>query len=139
MKPTTQTKPRRRRARTPKVTLDLSTWATEVGAREIERYTREGGREMITYAIETKAGPLHVTPFPWDPESSQGGAWIACRFEDVDAARRVFGVTRLGTGARLNPYSGKWNFMEGLGADQNGVDYMVLVFRSEVGAILGGK
>lgn len=38
--------------------------------------------------------------------------WIACRWDDVEAAKRVFPhASHL---SRLNPYSGKWNFSEGI-------------------------
>ncbi len=128
-------KPRRPRARTPKVSIDaLHTWLREVGAVERERYERDGAVQIV-YTLATTLGTLHVHPFPWERASTQGGAWIACRFEDVETARRHFGV-RFTCTHRLNPYSGKWNFTEGLGADQGGVDLMLSIFRSEVSKLL---
>ena len=51
---------------------------------------------FYAFEIETKAGTLFVSPYE---------DWIACRFENVEEAKRL-----LGNSARLNPYSGKWNF-----------------------------
>lgn len=48
------------------------------------------------FEIETKAGTLFVSPHD---------NWIACRFENVEEAKRL-----LGNNPRLNPFSGKWNF-----------------------------
>lgn len=36
--------------------------------------------------------------------------WVHCCFENVDAAKRHFGVTGISANRRLNPYSGKWNW-----------------------------
>jgi hypothetical protein len=58
---------------------------------------RLGARPAQCYdwELDTVAGTLRVTPY---------GTWIACRFDDVEAAtQRV----RFGT---LNPWSGKWNW-----------------------------
>jgi hypothetical protein len=53
--------------------------------------------------IKTVAGLLTFHPY---------GTWVACRFEDVQAARDHFHVGEHETGNRhhLNPYSGKWNW-----------------------------
>ena len=56
--------------------------------------------------IQTKAGPL------WCRIYEEGQPWIPCRFEDVEKARKHFGVSKnaiMGP-QRLNPCSGKWNF-----------------------------
>lgn len=55
--------------------------------------------ELYKWRIETNAGPLEID-FMCDNEP-----WIACRFIDVDKAKRRFYI-----GQRLNPYSGKWNW-----------------------------
>jgi len=57
-----------------------------LGARPAQSYDWE---------IDTVAGALRVTPYP---------NWIACRFDDVEAARQR---VHFGT---LNPWSGKWNW-----------------------------
>lgn len=54
---------------------------------------------FYAFEIETKAGTLFVSPYE---------DWIACRFENVEEAKRL-----LGHSTRLNPYSGKWNFHYG--------------------------
>lgn len=46
------------------------------------------------FVLETKAGPLFVTPL---------GNWVATRFEDPEAAAKLVGTYN------LNTYSGKWN------------------------------
>lgn len=50
-------------------------------------------------ALQTICGTLHITPY---------GNWIACRFNDVEAAVARFGYHP--SYGRLNPCSGKWNF-----------------------------
>jgi hypothetical protein len=49
------------------------------------------------YSADTIAGKLHVTIYP---------DWTACRFDDV---KKAVEVTQ---GDRINPHSGKWNWME---------------------------
>jgi hypothetical protein len=51
------------------------------------------------FCLQTKAGPLFV---------SIKDDWLACLFEDVARARAAV------PGERLNPHSGKWNWMQGL-------------------------
>jgi hypothetical protein len=70
-----------------------------------------GGRKPGSWyqmEILTKAGLLQVSV-----HDSVYSPWIACRFQDVAAAREHFGVTALCSWHRLNPYSGKWNFHDG--------------------------
>lgn len=55
--------------------------------------------ELYKWRIETNAGPLEID-FMYGNEP-----WIACRFVDVDKAKRRFNL-----GQRLNNYSGKWNW-----------------------------
>jgi hypothetical protein len=105
------------------ITPDLSRFVAEIGAE------REVGN-WYHFTVDTKIGPLHFTPYAGEC----GGGWIACRFEDVESARRHFGVDRLGH--RLNPYSGKWNWNEGLGQDREGVEMMVTQFSQAVRALL---
>lgn len=57
------------------------------------------GREPYPYTVATKAGPLLV--------SIDEDGCICTRFENIDAAKE------LGLGDRLNPFSGKWNWMGG--------------------------
>lgn len=51
------------------------------------------------FRIDTILGPLYITAYD---------DWIACCFDNVQAAKTHYGVTTLGS--RLNPYSGKWNW-----------------------------
>lgn len=51
-----------------------------------------------SFAVQTTAGRLEISPYP---------EFIACRFDDVERARRTVHV------GRLNPHSGKWNFGHG--------------------------
>lgn len=53
--------------------------------------------EPTNLTLHTRAGPLHFSLY---------GDWIAARFDDVDAARRVLGQPH----HRLNPHSGKFNW-----------------------------
>jgi hypothetical protein len=53
------------------------------------------------YKLQTAAGPLRVQP---------RGNWIACRFEDVERARKVLPNVFQ---SRFNNHSGKWNFWFG--------------------------
>jgi len=53
------------------------------------------------YTIDTQAGELKVHVY---------GNWIACRFDDVDKAKRLLPHYPKDPGARLNGFSGKWNF-----------------------------
>ena len=52
-----------------------------------------------SHQLETLAGPLLCKPEP-----SDSGPWLACRFTDVEQAKRWIS-------GPLNPYSGKWNLM----------------------------
>lgn len=83
---------KRRAAFDAKVILFL----TRLGAEKVDR------EPFQSYRIRnTVCGPLLVTPF---------GNWIACRFDDVELAKKVLphGLQY----DRLNPYSGKWNFTD---------------------------
>lgn len=51
------------------------------------------------YTLQTKAGPLLI--------SIGDDCCVCTRFEDVEKAKT------LGLGDRLNPHSGKWNWMGG--------------------------
>jgi hypothetical protein len=55
--------------------------------------------ETYPYTVSTKAGPLRV--------SIDSDCCICTRFEDIEAAKQ------LDLGDRLNPHSGKWNWMGG--------------------------
>lgn len=56
------------------------------------------GKNGYDFRVETACGPLDVQLYP---------EWVACRFEDVEAAKSCLPH---GSGDRLNPHSGKWNF-----------------------------
>src|SRR2546421_7524318 len=64
----------------------------QCGAKVVDHGSLAGA--AITFAVPTRAGTLHVTPF---------GNWIACRFQDPGAASRL-------CNGHCNPHSGKWNF-----------------------------
>ena len=65
------------------------------------------GTGRPSYNISTVCGPMRVTPF-FDPRSTP---WIACRFDDVEAAAKHFNVPKeYQWGHQLNHHSGKWNF-----------------------------
>jgi len=66
----------------------------------VEIVTRLGGisqgKEWLPnyYEITTRAGYLSIATY---------GNWVACQFNDPDAAKAVVGTSG------LNPFSGKWN------------------------------
>jgi predicted DNA-binding WGR domain protein len=64
----------------------------QCGAKVVDHGSLAGA--AITFAVPTRAGTLHVTPF---------GNWIACRFQDPAAASRL-------CNGHCNPHSGKWSF-----------------------------
>jgi predicted DNA-binding WGR domain protein len=64
----------------------------QCGAKVVDHGSLAGS--AITFAVQTRAGTLHITPF---------GNWIACRFQDPAAASCLCNGHR-------NPHSGKWNF-----------------------------
>ena len=65
------------------------------------------GTGRPSYNIPTVCGPMRVTPF-FEPKHNP---WIACKFEDVDAAVKHFNVpVELRWHHQLNHHSGKWNF-----------------------------
>ena len=74
-----------------------------VGGKKIEEPPGAPGLERSgpTFSIQTIAGELHVHPY---------GDWIACRFQNVDAAKAVLFHWPKDKGAQLNGFSGKWNF-----------------------------
>lgn len=62
-------------------------------------YSIQRPGENYEWAVLTKAGDLLV--------SISDDCCVCTRFEDVEAAKK------LGLGDRLNPHSGKWNWMGG--------------------------
>lgn len=58
------------------------------------------------FNIQTKVGTLWI-----EVQNGSQCPWIAARFEDVEAAKKHFGVVDGDFNSRLNPYSGKWNWM----------------------------
>ena len=52
---------------------------------------REKG--VYTYVLKTRGGPLRLKPM---------GDWVACRFDDIEAAKRA--------GVPFNPLNGKCKF-----------------------------
>jgi len=64
--------------------------------------TKIGEQQIV---VPTRLGRLRVHIFD---------DWVGCRFlDDLEPARKHFGVRNIGTAARLNPFSGKWNFEVG--------------------------
>jgi hypothetical protein len=94
--------------------------------------TPKEGAFRPTYVLGTIYGPLEVTP---------ADDFIAARFEEVDKAAKGFGVTGIFQ-HRLNPYSGKFNFGQGMLfglRDQDrpeAEDYVQGEFRREVAPLL---
>lgn len=94
-----------------------------------EAMLRRLGATAGTYhdlVIPTVVGPLQCTPY---------ADWLACAFDDVQAAR-----ARVGHGT-LNPFSGKWNWMYDKPGPQDLVHLYeqvsrVVVPQGEVGAML---
>jgi len=58
------------------------------------------------FNIQTKVGTLWI-----EVQNGSECPWIAARFEDIEAAKKHFGVVDGDFNSRLNPYSGKWNWM----------------------------
>ncbi len=88
-------------------------------AREITQVLRAlGAREGRSYAwqLDTRAGQLDIHPFE---------DWVACRFDDVERARREV------SHGQLNCYSGKWNW-HFVQPNANDVEY----FRRQLEVIL---
>ena len=102
-----------------------------IGGRKIRekpgtRYVEKCGPE---FSIPTVAGELKVTP---------GGDWIACRFEDIDAAKRLMPAWPRSRSARLNGFSGKWNFTSARGGKLNGEDSFA-AFKFELEPLLAER
>lgn len=71
----------------------------EVGRRLVEIGASQDNVPLYyKFCLNTFIGQLLITP--------HDDGWIACRWLDVPAAREA-----LGSGMRLNPISGKWNFL----------------------------
>ena len=79
-----------------------------IGGKKIGEKPRCPGLEKCgpEFAIQTVAGELTVHP---------AGDWIACRFQDVEAAKRLLSFWPKEELARLNGFSGKWNFTDAQG------------------------
>lgn len=87
------------------------------------------GTQRPSYSIATVCGPLRVTPY-FEPRSNP---WIACKFEDVEAAVKHFDVpAEVRWQHQLNHHSGKWNFQGSYPSPQALAD----LFRLRVSAIL---
>lgn len=72
---------------------------------------RTPGR-LHEWSVPTKAGPLGITIYD---------TWVAGRFEDVEAAKKLLGSSPTGD---LNPYSGKWNHHYGsLAGSPDSIDH----------------
>lgn len=78
-----------------------------------------------TFSMETDAGTLRGTFYAsdfLDGRFARGGywspAWVHFRFDDVERAKRSEAMRQ----GRLNPYSGKWNFMFSGVPDSQAVD-----------------
>jgi hypothetical protein len=68
----------------------------------------ESGHKM--YTVETTLGTLEISV--WN-------ASIMCMFDDLTRAKEHFGVCLNG---RLNPHSGKWNWMGGMSHEGDMID-----------------
>lgn len=97
---------------------------------KVEEFLKEhkavAGEHGYAHKLETVAGPLLVGVFE---------GWVACRFEDVEKAKRHFNVQRLFRHERFNPYSGKFNF-QGFEASPDGLERLYLEFERDVGELL---
>lgn len=78
------------------------------------------------YDITTRLGRLTVIPYK---------TWIACRFEDVDRAKKHFGKN-LDVEVRFNPHTGKWNFTCFLDTSP---DWGIAMFAWELSTVLSGQ
>lgn len=102
--------------------------AVELGAVIHEERTRIFQEDV--YVIETKAGPMTINPSTNPSRAKQGGIFtVFCKFEDVDRANKLLGVT-----IHLNPYSGKYNLHD-WGGDGD-VDYALRLFRQHLAPVL---
>jgi len=62
------------------------------------------------YEIETKGGKLRIILHE-DEHSMESDVYsVFCRFNDVEKARKYFGIGEYDHFHQLNPHSGKWNF-----------------------------
>lgn len=60
--------------------------------------------------LDTTAGTMRFGILPPNLRPRQNSlGWVYCQFTDVEAAKRILPTHN--TGGRLNPYSGKWNYM----------------------------
>jgi len=75
------------------------------------------------HSIQTIAGELRITPH---------GTWIACRFEDIEAAKTILPFWPKRIEARLNGFSGKWNFTNTQDRTFNGGDSLEALKRELV-------
>lgn len=88
------------------------------------------------FTIQRPKDADHMSSYEWCTLTRGGDLWISIsddccictRFEDVERAKQ------LGLGDRLNPYSGKWNWMGG--SDHAGDMADLDAFRTALVAIL---
>jgi len=84
-------------------TLDMTTYLATVFTPYVSSLrlnTLELDGFTPAYEIHTLGGRLRILLMD---------DWLACRFDDVEKAAKLFGITTIQQG-RLNPYSGKWNW-----------------------------
>jgi len=81
----------------------VESFVLSAGGKKTREKPVSPGLEKIgpEFALQTVAGELRVTP---------EGNWIACRFQDVEAAKTVLPYWPKEQ-AQLNGFSGKWNFV----------------------------
>jgi hypothetical protein len=101
------------------------------GGKKIRERPGNPGLEKIgpEFAIQTIAGKMTVTP---------EGDWIACRFQDVDAAKAVLPYWPKDKSAQLNGFSGKWNFVHARDG-QFDAEENLSAFKTELAFLLPGR
>lgn len=85
--------------------------------REVQAYLAAAQKALLNmpYTIQRPKDVVHMSSYEWCTLTKGGDLWISVgddccictRFEDVERAKK------LGLGDRLNPHSGKWNWMGG--------------------------
>jgi hypothetical protein len=84
-----------------------------VGLGIADAATAEALLEGRDVTVDTKAGALRVKYSAGEKSCMFKGYMppvVYCRFDDVEAARKWFGVGQYDHDSRLNPHSGKWNW-----------------------------
>jgi hypothetical protein len=111
-----------------KITKRAARWQAQF-AKTMTAYLAGVGAKPNSYnppehTLLTRAGTLTVTVYE---------NWLACRFLDIQHAKRYLGDRTKDRDSRLNPHSGKWNFHFTTGTD---LDICEATFRSELEPLL---